>query len=90
MKAMENMEIFGGGQLQGDARKEGWQTKKLGEVCEIELGKTPARANASYWDEKCEADNVWLSIADLLNAEDNIVFDSKYPFRGWIWCLRDA
>jgi len=55
----------------------GWQTKKLGELCEIELGRTPARANASFWDEKRESNNVWLSIADLLNAEDNIVVDSK-------------
>ena len=57
--------------------REGWQTKALGELCEIELGKTPARANASYWDEKCETGNVWLSIADLLKAESNVVFDSK-------------
>jgi len=57
--------------------KEGWQTKALGELCEIELGKTPARANASYWDEKCETGNVWLSIADLLKAESNVIFDSK-------------
>lgn len=57
--------------------KAGWQTKALGELCEIELGKTPARANASFWDEKRETGNVWLSIADLLKAADNIVVDSK-------------
>lgn len=57
--------------------KKVWQTKQLGELCEIELGKTPARANASFWDEKRETSNVWLSIADLLKAEDNIVADSK-------------
>jgi type I restriction enzyme, S subunit len=57
--------------------RKGWQIKALGELCEIELGKTPARANASYWDEKCETGNVWLSIADLLKAESNIIFDSK-------------
>jgi Restriction endonuclease S subunits len=57
--------------------KKGWQTKKLGELCEIELGKTPARANSAFWDEKRETGNVWLSIADLLKAEDNIVVDSK-------------
>lgn len=48
--------------------KAGWQTKTLGELCEIELGKTPARANASFRDEKRETSNVWLSIADLLKA----------------------
>jgi type I restriction enzyme S subunit len=57
--------------------KKGWQTKSLGDLCEIELGKTPARANASFWDEKRETSNVWLSIADLLKAEDNVVVDSK-------------
>jgi type I restriction enzyme S subunit len=55
----------------------GWQTKALGELCEIELGKTPARANASFWDAERETSNVWLSIADLLKAEDNVVVDSK-------------
>lgn len=54
-----------------------WQTKKLGDLCEIELGKTPSRANSAFWDEKRETDNVWLSIADLLRAEDNVVVDSK-------------
>ena len=57
--------------------KNGWHTKKLGELCGIELGKTPARANSAFWDEKRETGNVWLSIADLLKAEDNIVVDSK-------------
>jgi type I restriction enzyme S subunit len=57
--------------------RNGWQTKRLGELAEIELGKTPARANISLWDEKKETSNVWLSIADLLNAKDNVVFDSK-------------
>lgn len=57
--------------------KNGWQTKALGDLCEIDLGKTPARANSSFWDEKRETSNVWLSIADLLKAEGNIVVDSK-------------
>jgi type I restriction enzyme S subunit len=54
-----------------------WQTKKLGNLCEIELGKTPSRSHKAYWDEKRETSNVWLSIADLLNREDNFVNDSK-------------
>ena len=57
--------------------KKGWQTKNLSDLCEIELGKTPARANSAYWDEKRETGNVWLSIADLLEAKDKIVVDSK-------------
>jgi type I restriction enzyme S subunit len=57
--------------------KNGWQTKKLGDLCEIELGKTPARANIAFWDEERKTNNVWLSIADLLKVEDNVVVDSK-------------
>ena len=57
--------------------KKGWQTKKLGELCRIELGKTPARANKAFWDVGRVTDNVWLSIADLLNTDGNVVSDSK-------------
>jgi type I restriction enzyme, S subunit len=57
--------------------RNGWQTKKLGALCRIELGRTPARANSAFWDGKRETGNVWLSIADLLKAEDNVVIDSK-------------
>lgn len=54
-----------------------WQTKKLGDLCIIELGKTPYRGNHKFWDKEKLTNNVWLSIADLLNTEDNVVFDSK-------------
>jgi type I restriction enzyme S subunit len=64
-------------EYQGGALKNEWQKKKLGELCKIELGRTPARANSSFRDEKHETGNVWLSIADLLNAECKIVGDSK-------------
>jgi type I restriction enzyme, S subunit len=57
--------------------RDGWQAKTLSELCALELGKTPARANKGFWDENRETENVWLSIADLLNGEDNIVVDSK-------------
>ena len=54
-----------------------WQTKKLGEICKIELGKTPYRGNEKFWDKEKLTKNVWLSIADLLNAEGMIISDSK-------------
>ena len=57
--------------------KAGWTTKPLGELCNIELGKTPDRSNPAYWDEKGSTGNVWLSIADLLRAENRIISDSK-------------
>ncbi len=55
----------------------GWQTSKLRELCDIELGKTPARANKAFWDEERKTRNVWLSIADLLNTKNKIVVDSE-------------
>ena len=59
-----------------------WETKRLDDLCNIELGKTPYRGDKSFWDNAKETDNVWLSIADLLNTEGNVVFDS----RGWLFC----
>lgn len=54
-----------------------WKTKTLGELCNIEIGRTPARKNKKFWDVEKRTKNVWLSIADLLNAKDNIIYDSK-------------
>jgi type I restriction enzyme M protein len=56
---------------------EDWRTEGLGALCNIALGRTPARADRSYWDKDRETQNVWLSIADLLNAQMNVASDSK-------------
>lgn len=40
-----------------------FELKYLNELCEINIGKTPARAEADYWS----GDNKWLSIADIKN-----------------------
>lgn len=39
-----------------------WETVKLGEVCEVHIGKTPSRDNRKYWD---DGENMWLSISDM-------------------------
>ena len=57
--------------------KQAWQIKELGDVCNIGLGKTPYRANKSFWDISRQTGNVWLSIADLLTTSNNIIYDSK-------------
>jgi type I restriction enzyme S subunit len=57
--------------------KQGWEVKKLGDLCRIELGKTPYRADKSFWDNEKQTENVWLSIADLLNTDADVVSDSK-------------
>ncbi|MDM8528326.1 restriction endonuclease subunit S [Anaerolineales bacterium HSG24] len=38
-----------------------WQYEKLGQLCEIQIGKTPARKEAKYWGEGYP----WLSISDM-------------------------
>jgi type I restriction enzyme, S subunit len=57
--------------------KESWQSKKLGDLCDIGLGKTPARDNPKFWDTAKLTENVWLSIADLLSAPSGVAVDSK-------------
>lgn len=57
--------------------KQDWEKKKLGDLCQIELGKTPYRSDKSFWDTEKETENVWLSIADLLNTYGDVVSDSK-------------
>lgn len=57
--------------------KQGWVIKKLDDLCQIELGKTPYRGDKSFWDREKETNNVWLSIADMLNTDGNVVSDSK-------------
>ncbi len=64
---------------QGDALSlpKGWEVKKLGEVCDIALGKTPTRSNKKFWDIEKETNNIWLSIRDLSNTQGKEVFDSR-------------
>jgi type I restriction enzyme S subunit len=44
---------------------EGWAEGILGELCSIEIGGTPSRSIAEYWDDARETDNVWVSIKDM-------------------------
>jgi type I restriction enzyme S subunit len=43
---------------------EGWEWKRLGDLCEIAIGKTPKRSEPRYWG----GDNRWAIIADLNNG----------------------
>ncbi len=38
-----------------------WPLVKLSDICEINIGKTPSRANSNYWGKG----NPWLSIRDM-------------------------
>ena len=50
--------------------KQGWEIKKLGEVFDLQMGKTPSRDNSDYWG----GSNVWVAISDL---QDKYIGDSK-------------
>jgi type I restriction enzyme S subunit len=51
--------------------------KKLSEICEISIGKTPPRWGRKFWDTEKTTSNVWLSIADLSNCDHKVISDSK-------------
>jgi type I restriction enzyme S subunit len=67
MKAMENMEIFRGGQHQSDAGKEGWAWKPLGEVCKTGSGGTPLSSRREYYE---GGDIPWLLSGEV--AQGNV------------------
>jgi type I restriction enzyme, S subunit len=50
--------------------KDGWVLKRLGEICEIGMGRTPPRLNGAFWGKGYK----WLSIADL---KSKVVSESK-------------
>lgn len=45
--------------------REGWIAHRFDEVFDLQMGKTPARDNPSYWGEG----NVWVSIADMKDVK---------------------
>lgn len=47
--------------------KPGWTTESLGNLCEISIGRTPARAQSRYWREGTLR---WLTIADMSQGLD--------------------
>ena len=46
-----------------------WPMVKLGEVYELQMGKTPSRDNINYWN---DGSNQWISIADISRANKYI------------------
>ena len=44
---------------------DGWKLGRLGELCSIEIGGTPSRGVAAYWDSAHGTSNVWVSIRDM-------------------------
>lgn len=44
---------------------DGWIDGQLGSACDIEIGGTPSRGVAKYWDTECVTENAWVSIKDM-------------------------
>ena len=42
-----------------------WKESNLGTACSIEIGGTPTRDEADYWDTDRQTENAWLSIRDM-------------------------
>ncbi len=55
----------------------GWREVKLGDVCDVMIGGTPARKKKEYWDNKKQTNNIWVSIADLSKSRGSYISDSK-------------
>lgn len=49
----------------------------LGELCTIQIGRTPARADSRQWDPQRRTKNVWVSIADMSASETLEISSSK-------------
>ena len=44
---------------------DGWKEGRLGELSSVEIGGTPSRGVAAYWDSAHDTSNVWISIKDM-------------------------
>lgn len=53
--------------------KEKWEKVKLGEIFELQMGKTPSRNKENYWR---HGENSWISISDMKN-EEKYICDTK-------------
>lgn len=67
-KAAMQQLLTGQTRLPGFSRK--WEAKRLGEICEISMGRTPPRLSQEYWGSGFK----WLSISDL---QSKVVSESK-------------
>ena len=73
MKTMENQERTRVGQHQGAAMKKGWQTKTIGDVCEVMNGGTPKTGVPEYWDGK----HRWITPAEMGKRLSPYVSDTE-------------
>ena len=61
--------------------KQGWEIKKLGEVCEIQGGSTPKRTESSFWE---NGTYPWFTIEDI-REQGHIILDTKQKITKNAW-----
>jgi restriction endonuclease S subunit len=54
-----------------------WPIKTLGEICRIEMGRTPSRGDSKGWDKELKTSNHWASIADLTACRGRVLSSTK-------------
>jgi type I restriction enzyme S subunit len=54
-----------------------WNTVKLEEIVNIDIGKTPTRNNPKYWDINKKSSNIWVSIRDMSSISSLYIGDSR-------------
>lgn len=61
--------------------REGWEIKKIGEVCEVQGGSTPKRTEGMYWD---GGSYPWFTIEDI-REQGHIITDTKQKITKIAW-----
>lgn len=54
-----------------------WPVRTLGEICQIEMGRTPSRGDNKGWDKDLKTSNLWASIADLTACRGRVLTSTK-------------
>ena len=57
--------------------KTSWPVKTLGNICRIEMGRTPSRGDSKGWDKELKTLNHWASIADLTACSGRVLTSTK-------------
>ena len=61
--------------------KQGWEIKKLGEVCEIQGGSTPKRTESLFWE---NGTYPWFTVEDI-REQGRIITDTKQKVSKIAW-----
>jgi type I restriction enzyme S subunit len=73
MKAEGGAERKSAGQHQGAAMKKGWETKTIGDVCDVMNGGTPKTGVPEYWD----GNHRWITPAEMGKRLSPYVSDTE-------------